>query len=159
MIDYTAHIHSKIVSNEQLTKVLHQWEFKGQKVVFTNGCFDILHQGHVDYLAKAASLGHKLVVGLNSDNSVSRLKGTSRPINPALSRAVVLAGLEFVSVVVVFEEDTPLELIKNIKPQVLVKGGDYTAESVVGREYAHEVCIIPLTNGFSTTGIVEKLKM
>ncbi len=157
MIDFTARIQSKIISRTNLSKLLHQWQFKNQTIVFTNGCFDILHQGHVEYLAKAGSLGQQLIVGVNADESVKRLKGPSRPINSEYSRAIVLASLEFVSAVVVFEEDTPLELVKEVRPDFIVKGGDYTPETVVGKEYAKEVVIIPLLDGFSTTKTIQSI--
>lgn len=156
MIDYSKHIEGKILTWEQLKKQLEQWKFKDQSVVFTNGCFDIIHQGHIDYLAQAASLGHRLVIGLNSDHSVKRLKGENRPINSENSRAKVLASLIFTSAVVIFDEDTPLELIKLVKPAKLVKGGDYSLEQVVGKEFASETILLPFTPGFSTTTILEK---
>lgn len=158
MIDYSKHIEGKILTWEQLKKQLEQWNFKDQSVVFTNGCFDIIHQGHIDYLAHAASLGHQLVIGLNSDQSVKRLKGVNRPINSEYSRAKVLASFIFTSAVVIFDEDTPLELIKLVKPAKLVKGGDYSLEQVVGKEFAAETILLPFTPGFSTTSTLEKAK-
>ncbi|MDR1758224.1 MAG: D-glycero-beta-D-manno-heptose 1-phosphate adenylyltransferase [Bacteroidales bacterium] len=137
--------------------------FRNQKVVFTNGCFDILHLGHVEYLLKAKSLGDILVVGLNSDVSVKRLKGDNRPIHPEHARAMVLAALLFVDYVIIFEEDTPYNLIRYIAPDVLVKGGDYRAEDVVGADIMKtnggKVVIIPLTEGFSTTRVLQKAKI
>ena len=133
---------------------------RGQRVVFTNGCFDILHRGHAEYLRAARSLGDLLVVGLNSDDSVRRLKGPSRPVNLQEDRAYVLASLEVVDVVVVFEEDTPRELIAALLPDVLVKGGDYRLEDIVGaREVTAaggEVVIAPLVPGRSTTSILQR---
>jgi D-beta-D-heptose 7-phosphate kinase/D-beta-D-heptose 1-phosphate adenosyltransferase len=158
MIDFTAHIHSKILIMEHLPKVLQQWRFRGQKIVFTNGCFDILHRGHIEYLAKAATLGDRLLVGLNADKSVKILKGELRPVNDEASRALLLAALEFVSGVVIFEEETPYNLIKFVKPEILVKGGDYAAENVVGKEFAGKVVIVPLSEGFSTSSIISKLE-
>ena len=134
---------------------------RGEKIVFTNGCFDILHLGHAEYLHKAAALGDVLVVGLNSDASVRRLKGDSRPVNPQGERALLLAALEFVDHVVVFDEDTPYELIRETRPDVLVKGADYRPEEVVGRDlvesWGGNIVLIPLVEGKSTTAIIEKL--
>lgn len=132
------------------------------RFVFTNGCFDLLHPGHVAYLATARSLGDKLIVGLNSDASVTRLKGAERPINPENDRALMLAALESVDYVVVFEEDTPYELITLLRPQVLVKGGDYTRETIVGSDVVEqeggEVVVIRFEEGYSSTRIIEKIK-
>ena len=130
---------------------------KNKKIVFTNGCFDILHRGHVEYLKKAREYGDLLFIGLNSDSSVRKLKGDSRPINNEIDRATVLASLECVSYVSIFNEDTPLELIKIIKPDVLVKGGDYKLEEVIGREYAKETILIDFVYGYSTTNIINKI--
>lgn len=130
-------------------------------VVFTNGCFDILHPGHVDYLARARALGSRLVVGLNSDASVTRLKGPGRPVNDQTSRALVLAALECVDHVVVFDEDTPLELIRKVRPDVLVKGGDWSVDKIVGRDLVEarggRVLSLPLLPGHSTTAIIERI--
>ena len=135
---------------------------KGKKIVFTNGCFDIIHAGHVDYLEKAKSLGDFLVVGLNSDESVKRLKGPSRPVNPVDQRKKVLEALKPVDLVVVFEEDTPERLIKEIKPDVLVKGGDWKIENIVGADfvmsYGGKVYTIDFVYDTSTTKIIEKVK-
>jgi rfaE bifunctional protein nucleotidyltransferase chain/domain len=132
----------------------------GDRVVFTNGCFDILHAGHVELLARCRDLGEHVVLGLNSDASVKGLKGPNRPVNDQLSRAIVLAGLSFVDAIIIFEEDTPLELITKIKPDILVKGGDYKASEVVGadvvKQNGGEVKIIPLVEGYSTTAIINK---
>ncbi len=151
----------KILSQEAATAQIQTWKNSGLEVVFTNGCFDIVHLGHIDYLEKAASLGQKMVVGLNSDASVSRLKGQSRPINPQYARARLLAALAFVDLVVIFEEDTPLWLISNLLPNVLVKGNDYQVENIVGAEVvlAHggKVKTIPLVDGYSTTAIIQKM--
>ena len=129
----------------------------GKKAVFTNGCFDLLHAGHITVLEKARSFGDFLFLGLNSDASVRRLKGPSRPFNKAADRARVLAALEAVDAVVVFGEDTPLNLIKALRPDVLVKGGDYCKETVVGAEFAGRVALVPLLKGRSTTGLAEKM--
>lgn len=134
------------------------WHSIGESIVFTNGCFDILHVGHIVYLEKAARLGKHLVVGLNTDSSVKRLKGQARPIVSEYERARILAALACVDAVVLFDEDTPAELIKAIKPDILVKGGDYKPENVVGREDAGEVKIIDFEDGYSTTGIIEEIK-
>lgn len=146
----------------EFSRLLAYWRFKDQKIVFTNGCFDILHRGHLEYLMKAASMGNVLVIGLNSDNSVKRLKGQNRPIQDQESRALILASLQFVSNVVIFEEDTPFELIKMIKPHVLVKGGDYSKDEIVGSDFVQAyggfVEIIPFVEGFSTTNIVYQLQ-
>ena len=132
-----------------------------QTFVFTNGCFDVIHPGHVALLRHARSLGHLLVVGLNSDRSVRKLKGDGRPVQSADARATVLAALADVSVVVVFDEDTPLELIQALKPDVLVKGGDYTKDEVVGRDVVEKeggrVVIVPLVPGASTSAILSRL--
>ena len=133
-----------------------------QKIVFTNGCFDVLHYGHVHYLAQARQLGDLLVVGLNSDASVRRLKGESRPVNPEQARAFVLAALEMVDYVCLFEEDTPYELIAAVKPDVLVKGGDYAVDNIVGSDIVKgrngDVVVLPFVEGFSSSSIIEKLK-
>ena len=132
------------------------------KLVFTNGCFDIIHEGHVDYLLKARNLGDALIVGLNSDDSVRRLKGPLRPINDVNARAIVLASMFFVDYVIVFNEDTPFNLIKSVKPDILVKGGDYKRDIVVGADFVElnggKVVIIPFLEGFSTTTIIDKIK-
>ncbi len=151
----------KIVDMAALQPRLHHWRAVGGRVVFTNGCFDILHPGHIELLAQCRELGEYVVLGLNSDASVRRLKGKARPINDQLSRAIVLAGLSSVDAVIIFHEDTPLELIIQIKPDILVKGGDYIASEVVGAEvvkqHGGEVKIIPLVNGYSSTAIIKKM--
>ena len=133
-----------------------------QKIVFTNGCFDVLHYGHAQYLLEAKKLGDILVIGLNSDASVRRLKGESRPINGEKERAFMLAAFAFVDYVVVFEEDTPKELIEVVKPNILVKGGDYQIENIVGADFVMKnggtVTTIPFVEGFSSTHIIEQLK-
>jgi len=132
------------------------------KLCFTNGCFDLIHPGHVQYLEDARSLGHFLVVGLNSDQSVARIKGISRPIQCETGRALVLLGLSSVDAVICFDEDTPAELIEQLQPDVLIKGGDYTPETVIGRETVSkqggQVVIIPFLEGFSTTAIIERIQ-
>ena len=145
-------------AKEQVSK----WKSENQKIVFTNGCFDLLHLGHVDYLEKAHSLGDKLVLGLNSDDSVSRFKGPDRPIQDQNSRARVLAALQFVDLVIFFNEDTPLNLIWEIQPDILVKGSDYLAENIVGADVVKRnggvVKTIDFVSGYSTSKIVEKIK-
>jgi rfaE bifunctional protein nucleotidyltransferase chain/domain len=158
-----SHLHqSKIKSLADLSKYIYRWKFFGKKIVFTNGCFDILHAGHIESLSLASAFGDILIVGLNSDDSVKRLKGDHRPIQNENNRATLLASLYMVDAVVLFEEDTPLELIKTILPDVLVKGGDYTPESVVGAQEVvangGSVEIIPLVPGLSTTNLESKLK-
>jgi rfaE bifunctional protein nucleotidyltransferase chain/domain len=152
---------NKILTREQLVSLLPDWKKEG-KVVFTNGCFDILHLGHVDYLEKARNLGQKLVVGLNTDASVQRLKGMDRPICDETSRARVMASLEFVDAVILFDEETPLELISFVKPDILVKGNDYTIENIVGADVVMKnggsVETVPLVNGYSTTNVIKKIK-
>ena len=154
-------ILQKIFSKEELKLQLKRWSFFGKKIVFTNGVFDILHQGHIQILSEAATYADILIVGVNSDSSVKRLKGNSRPINAEASRALILSALVMVDAVIIFEEDTPLELIKFIKPNVLVKGGDYTLDTIVGAKEViannGEVKIIPLEEGFSTTGIIKSI--
>lgn len=143
-------------------KQIVDWHSLGQKVVFTNGCFDLLHMGHVDYLEKARGLGDKLVIGLNTDSSVSRFKGPNRPIQDEQSRARVLASLQFVDMVVFFDEDTPLLLISALLPDILVKGSDYLAENIVGADVVQKsggaVKTIEFVPGYSTTRIIEKIK-
>ncbi len=148
----------KIAGREAAAKTCAEWKAAGRKVIFTNGCFDIIHSGHIDSLNKAKELGDRLIVGLNSDASVKRLKGESRPVNGEADRAKILAALEAVDLVIVFGEDTPRELLSVLHPNVIAKGGDYLPEQVAGREFADEVTIIPLTQGYSTTGIIEKIK-
>lgn len=152
----------KIISSSDLPAQLAYWKFHQKKIVFTNGCFDILHAGHIDYLSKAADLGHILVIGLNTDSSVQRLKGPQRPINNQQARATVLASLFFVSAVILFDEDTPYELIKTIQPDILVKGSDYNAEDIVGYDIVTakggKVVTLDFLTGYSTSSIIEKLK-
>jgi len=148
----------KIVDFEKIEHIANDLRAQNKKIVFTNGCFDILHLGHVKYLQKAKALGDRLIVGVNSNSSVTRLKGPERPVNDEYDRAYLLASLEVVDYVVIFEEDTPYELIKKIKPDVLVKGKDYEGKEVVGSDIAKEVKLIEFVNGKSTTGIINKVK-
>ena len=147
----------RTLSWEEIGELAATWRACGETIVFTNGCFDLLHVGHVTYLEKARSLGKHLIVGLNSDSSVSRLKGSTRPLTREADRARVLAALGCVDAVVLFEQDTPTELIKLIRPDILVKGGDYKANEVAGRQYAGRVEILNYEDGYSTTGLVEKV--
>lgn len=155
-------LKSKIVDKEQLKPLLIYWRFKNQKVVFTNGCFDILHKGHVEYLAKAASLGDVLIVGLNTDKSVKQIKGEDRPVQDEEARAMVLASLRLVTNVVLFDDETPYELIKYIKPDVLVKGADYKEDDIVGADIVKakggEIFSVELTEGYSTSDLIKKIK-
>lgn len=153
-------IQNKILNKDNLEEWVAECRAKGSKIVFSNGCFDILHRGHVEYLAKAADFGDEMLIGLNTDASVKRLKGRSRPINDEYARAIVLAGLEFISAVVLFDEDTPYNLIKVVQPDVLVKGSDYKPEDIVGYDIVTakggRVETIDFVDGYSTTRTIEK---
>ena len=157
------HSSNKILSQSDLKSRIQIWQENGEKVVFSNGCFDILHLGHIDYLEKAKSLGNRLIIGLNSDKSVSLLKGSNRPINKVEARGRLLAALEFVDGLTVFEEETPQSLIEFLLPDILVKGADYTIENIAGAkaviENGGEVKTIKLVEGYSTTRIIESLKI
>lgn len=157
-----SNIPNKIYTLSELTHQLNRWRLLSKKIVFTNGVFDILHEGHIASLGEAALYGHILIVGINSDASVKRLKGENRPVNNEGSRSLLMASLVMVDAVILFEEDTPLNLIKTILPDVLVKGGDYTIEEIVGAKEViangGEVKIVPILEGFSTTGIIEKMR-
>ncbi|MGY6561362.1 MAG: adenylyltransferase/cytidyltransferase family protein [Luteibaculaceae bacterium] len=172
MQNWPSVIQNKLISRAALAPLAAQWRANGEKIVFTNGVFDILHLGHVEYLAQAASLGTKCIIGLNSDSSVKALnKGPERPINPEEAREKVLASLAFIDAVIIFSEPTPLQLISEIKPHVLVKGGDYNPNEtdpkaktyIVGSDIVKnlngEVITINLVDGFSTTNIVTKLRL
>lgn len=154
-------IKSKIFTLPTIYHQLNIWRFLQQKIVFTNGCFDILHLGHVDYLSKAANMGTKLVIGLNSDASTQKLKGSTRPINNEHSRSHLLASLFFVDAVIVFDEETPANLINHIKPNVLVKGADYAIENIVGADVVikngGEVATVPFIDGYSTSAIEKRI--
>lgn len=149
--------NGQIISSHDMAEQIRQWQGLGESVVFTNGCFDILHRGHVTYLQKAAQLGDHFIIGLNSDESVRRLKGITRPLVAEQDRAFVLEGLSCVDGVVVFSEDTPYELLHQLRPNILAKGGDYKAEDVIGKEWVDKVVIIPFEEGFSTSSIVAKI--
>ena len=155
-------IDRKIYNITELTRECNIWRNMGKKIVFTNGCFDILHHGHLDLLAKAADMGNVLIVGLNTDASVQRLKGPERPITNENDRLFQVASLLVTSAVCLFDEDTPAELIAALKPDVLVKGGDYTIDTIVGADFVQnnggKVAVIPFVDGYSTTGIIAKIK-
>lgn len=155
-------IETKVMSLQQLLARVVAWRTTGKTIAFTNGCFDILHEGHIFSLSAAAKEADYLIVGVNSDNSVKRLKGPDRPVNNEHSRALILANLALTDAVVVFDEDTPLQLISALLPDVLVKGGDYTIEQIVGAKEViangGRVVINPIVEGFSTTGIIQHIK-
>ncbi len=156
------HLQTKILSFTALEGQLEKWRNTNQKIVFTNGCFDLLHFGHVDYLAKARDLGDRLVVGLNTDGSIKRIKGVARPINNEESRAALLAGMAYVDAVVLFDEETPINLVSMVVPDVLVKGGDYSIKEIVGHEIVlnnkGKVCTIDFVEGYSSSVLIEKIK-
>jgi rfaE bifunctional protein nucleotidyltransferase chain/domain len=162
MQDKTKWITDKIFTREALQRHAYMWRSMGKKIVFTNGCFDILHHGHLSYLAQAAAYGNILVVGVNSDASVKRLKGADRPLTHENDRAFQLASLLLVDAVCIFDEDTPKELIEQVHPDVLAKGGDYTVSTIVGADHVlangGSVEVIPFVNGYSTTSIIEHIK-
>lgn len=154
-------LKNKIVDITGAQRLINVWHLAGEKIVFTNGCFDILHPGHIAVLTTAAEQGNKLIVGLNTDASVKRLKGPQRPINHQDARATVLSALAFVDAIVLFDEDTPKALIEALQPDVLVKGGDYTLDQIVGADTVHAkggtVVIVPTLEGNSTTGMIAKI--
>jgi rfaE bifunctional protein nucleotidyltransferase chain/domain len=154
-------IQNKIYKISELKLIVNQWKMLSKKVVFTNGCFDIIHRGHNTYLLEAAELGNKLIVAVNSDESVRKLKGPNRPIVDEYSRAFNLASHTYIDAVILFDEDTPLNLINELQPDVLIKGGDYTLETIVGAKevlsYGGQVKIIPFLEGYSTTNVIEKI--
>ena len=147
-----------IIDYAQILKISNQIKEKGKILVFTNGCFDIIHPGHIKYLEKAKSFGDILIVGLNSDDSVKKLKGSHRPVNNELDRAAVLLGLKSVDIVVIFKEETPLKLIKLIRPNILVKGGDYANKKVIGENFVDRLEIVEYEDGNSTSKIIESIK-
>ena len=162
LVDTMEKTAAKIRSRKAAAAKVAEWKAKGEKIVFTNGCFDIIHLGHVDYLERARDMGSRLVVGLNTDNSVGRFKGPGRPVQNEDSRARVLASFQFVDLVVPFDEDTPLELISALLPNILVKGSDYLAENIVGADVVKkaggEVKTVDFVPGYSTSRLVEKIK-
>ena len=155
-------INKKIFLEKDLRIKLDSWRQKGEKIVFTNGCFDLIHLGHIEVLARSADLGDRLIIGVNTDISIKNIKGENRPIIEEDSRVKQLAALEFVDAVILFNESTPNKIINHIKPDIITKGGDYKAEEVIGYKTVSEnngrVVIIPLTQGFSTTSILNKIK-
>jgi rfaE bifunctional protein nucleotidyltransferase chain/domain len=155
-------IKSKIIDGDLLDKRLAYWRFRNCKIVFTNGCFDILHRGHIEYLAAAAAHGDVLVIGLNTDISVQKLKGKNRPVQDESSRSIVLASLQFVDAIVLFNEETPYELINKIQPDVLVKGADYKPDDIVGADIVKakggEIRTIEFIEGYSTSSVLNKLQ-
>jgi D-glycero-beta-D-manno-heptose 1-phosphate adenylyltransferase len=155
-------IKGKIFQANELSANLNIWRLLEKKIVFTNGCFDLLHLGHIDYLSKAADMADKLIIGLNSDASTSALKGPSRPIIDQYSRSIMLASLSFVDAVIIFDQPTPIQLIEWIKPDVLVKGADYTIDQIVGSDlvlqYGGDVKTIEYLTGYSTSAIEKKIK-
>ena len=150
-------IEKSLYSWEEMKTLVRQWQDQGDTVVFTNGCFDILHRGHITYLQEAAQLGDRLIIGLNSDASVRRLKGETRPLVEEEDRAYLLSALGCVDGVVLFDEDTPSQLLETIRPNILVKGGDYKVDEVIGREFVDSVQILPFKDGYSTTNVVNKI--
>ncbi|MFM7022938.1 MAG: D-glycero-beta-D-manno-heptose 1-phosphate adenylyltransferase [Flavobacteriales bacterium] len=155
-------IENKIVSLSGAKNRIQAWQNEGDKVVFTNGCFDLLHKGHIHYLCEAAALGNRLVLGLNADASVSRLKGPERPINNEESRATMLASFFFIDLIVFFEEETPQKLITTLSPDILVKGGDYAINDIVGADHVlkngGKVLSLSFIDGYSSTNIINKIK-
>lgn len=155
-------IQEKIMTLPALKEQVENWKARGEKVVFTNGVFDLLHTGHITYMTDAAALGTKLIIGLNADNSVKRLKGPERPVNDQNSRALLLASMFFIDAVVLFEEDTPINLITTLLPDVLAKGGDYTVDTIVGAKEVManggEVKVISFVDGFSSTSIINRIR-
>jgi len=154
-------IRQKQYSLESLLKEVAAWKAGGERIVFTNGCFDILHPGHIDYLAKAATLGDKLIIGLNSDASVKRLKGETRPLQNQQARMFILAALAFTDAIILFNEDTPYQLLSQIKPHILVKGADYKINQVIGADIVTanggSVALLPYLPGNSTSGIIARM--
>ena len=152
----------KIVDWQMAQQQVSQWQSDQQKVVFTNGCFDLLHPGHIHLLESARKKGYHLIIGLNSDNSIRRIKGANRPVNDFIFRSTLLASLSMVSLVVSFEEDTPLQLIEHLSPDILVKGGDWPVDKIVGATFVQsqggQVFSLPIIEGYSSTRLIEKIK-
>ena len=162
MSNYLDFIQNKIIQDNELDYLIARWKFEQQTIVFTNGCFDLIHYGHIDYLSQAKSLGTKLILGMNASESVSRLKGPNRPIKDEQSRLYILASLQFVDAVVTFSEDTPYNLIEKILPDILVKGGDWAIESIVGADLVlqngGQVKSLNFVEGYSTTNLENKIR-
>ncbi len=154
-------IKNKIFTPDKLVELRNIWGNEGEKVVFTNGCFDLIHLGHLDYLARASELGDKFIIAVNADSSVKLLKGPTRPFKDEYSRMLLLASLTYTDAVVLFHEETPFNLISKLIPDVLVKGGDYHAGDIIGgdiiRSHGGQVVVLPFLEGYSTTGLVEKI--
>lgn len=161
-MNYLQHSRQKIIDRDKLKSLLALWKFKGYRVVFTNGCFDILHLGHIDYLSKARQLGDVLIIGLNTDNSVKRIKGENRPVNNQDARSMLLASMSCVDALVLFDEETPYDLINYIQPNILVKGSDYSPSEIVGADIVIKtggsIETIDFLEGYSTTTLINKLK-
>ncbi len=161
-MDYLKLTQSKIISDDNLDALLTYWRLKDETIVFTNGCFDLLHRGHMEYLARAASLGSILLVGVNTDRSVRSIKGDQRPVQDEYSRALLTASLRYVTGVKLFDEDTPYDLIHHIKPDILVKGGDYRQEDIVGAEvvknHGGRIETIEFTEGYSTSVLIDRIR-
>lgn len=161
-MSYLKKINNKIFAIKKLKKEVDKWKKSGEKIVFTNGCFDIIHKGHIEVLAHTADLGDKLIVGLNSDISIQKIKGKKRPIIQQDSRAILLAALDFVDAIILFSEETPINLIKLLEPNILAKGGDYKINTIVGNEIVKKnggkVILVPFVDGFSSTDIITKIK-
>ncbi|MDA8857803.1 D-glycero-beta-D-manno-heptose 1-phosphate adenylyltransferase [Flavobacteriales bacterium] len=161
-MSYLKTIQHKIFSLSDLKNQVNAWKQAGENVVFTNGCFDIIHRGHIEVLAQTADLGDKLIIGLNSDTSIQKLKGENRPIIDEQARSILLAALSFVDAVILFPEDTPINLISALLPDVLAKGGDYEIDNIVGHEIVQynggKVILVPFVDGFSSTTIINKIK-
>ncbi len=155
-------LNAKIVDNESIQPQLARIRFRKKKIVFTNGCFDLLHKGHIDYLAKASDMADFMIVGLNTDKSVQKIKGKERPVQDEQSRALILASLSFIDYVVLFDEETPYKLIKLVQPDILVKGADYKPEDIVGydilKSTGGEIKTLDFLDGYSTSSIIEKIK-
>ena len=153
---------SKILSRDAAVRRVNSWRVRGEKVVFTNGCFDLVHLGHISYLEEARSLGDRLVIGLNTDRSVQELKGPQRPVLNENDRARLLAALECTDIIVLFDEETPYELIKAVMPDILIKGGDYDPDTIVGadvvRENGGDVRVLPFVSGYSTTSLIKRIQ-
>lgn len=156
------HIRQKQFLKDKLAEQVLIWKAEGKKIVFTNGCFDLIHPGHIDYLTRASGLGDKLIIAVNTDRSVQKLKGPDRPIQDQDARSFILAAMEFTAAVVLFDEDTPFEIIRQLKPDILVKGADYAIDQVVGADFVFQsggsVVLLPYLKGYSTSAIEQKIR-